>query len=126
MIFEDDISMAFMDIFPINRGHCLLVPKQHYVNLLDVDLELLGELSKRLALLTRKVYNGLKPSGILNAIANEKGAGQEVFHLHFHVIPREPGDGFVTRMTPGSGREMAPREELEELARTVSEADPPL
>ena len=124
IIFEDDISIAFMDIFPINRGHCLLIPKQHYVNLLDVDLDVLGEMSKRLALLTRKVYNGIEPAGILNAITNGKGAGQEVFHIHFHVIPREPGDAFVTRMVPGSHREMAPREELDELAQRIREAEP--
>ncbi|MFW9913867.1 MAG: HIT family protein [Candidatus Thorarchaeota archaeon] len=124
MIFEDDVSMAFMDVFPVNRGHCLLVPKQHYVNLLDIDLDLLGELSKRLAILTRKVYNGMEPSGILNAIANGKGAGQEVFHIHFHVIPREPDDDFATRMVPGTRREMTPREELDELAQTIREAEP--
>ncbi|MHA2386077.1 MAG: HIT family protein, partial [Candidatus Thorarchaeota archaeon] len=66
LVFEDDISMAFMDIFPINRGHCLLIPKKPYVNLLDIDLDLLGEMSKRLAILTRKVYNSLEPAGILN------------------------------------------------------------
>ncbi|MFW9801345.1 MAG: HIT family protein [Candidatus Thorarchaeota archaeon] len=124
IIFEDDISMAFMDIFPVNRGHCLLIPKQHYVNLLDIDLGVLGEVSKRLALLTRKVYNSIEPAGILNAITNGKGAGQEVFHIHFHVIPREPGDGFATRMVPGTNREMAPREELDELAKLIRETEP--
>ncbi|MHA2003859.1 MAG: HIT family protein [Candidatus Thorarchaeota archaeon] len=124
LVFEDDISMAFMDIFPINRGHCLLIPKKHYVNLLDIDLDLLGEMSKRLAVLTRKVYNSLEPAGILNAITNGEGAGQEVFHLHFHVIPREPDDAFVTRMMPGTRGEIAPREELDELALLISKADP--
>ncbi len=124
VVFEDDISMAFMDIFPINRGHSLLVPKQHYVNLLDIDLDLLGELSKRVAILTRKAYNGLEPAGILNAVANGEGAGQEVLHLHFHVIPREPDDAFVTRMMPGTRGEMAQRDDLDKLARLIGEADP--
>jgi diadenosine tetraphosphate (Ap4A) HIT family hydrolase len=81
-------------------------------------------MSKRLAVLTRKVYNSIEPAGILNAITNGKGAGQEVFHIHFHVIPREPEDAFVTRMMPGTRGEMAPREELDELAQQISEAEP--
>jgi histidine triad (HIT) family protein len=124
VIFEDEISMAFMDIFPVTKGHCLLIPKEHHVNLLDIDLELLAELSKRLAELTRSVSNAFGPEGVLNAVANGPGAGQEVFHLHFHVIPRNSGDTFGFKFPPNYRDEMAPREKLDKLANLISEANP--
>ncbi len=124
LIFEDDISMAFMDIFPVTKGHCLLIPKEHYVNLFDIDLELFAQLSKRLAELTRKVNTALGPEGVLNAAANGPGAGQEVFHLHFHVIPRNSGDAFGFKFPPGYRDEMAPRDELDSIAKIIGEASP--
>ncbi|MFQ5832109.1 MAG: HIT family protein [Candidatus Thorarchaeota archaeon] len=124
VIFEDDLSMAFMDIFPVTKGHCLLIPKEHYVNLFDIDLELLAHLSKRLAKLTRKVNTVLGPQGVLNVAANGPGAGQEVSHLHFHIIPRNSGDAFGFKFPPGYRDEIAPRDELDNLAKLIGEASP--
>ncbi|MFX0044602.1 MAG: HIT family protein [Candidatus Hermodarchaeota archaeon] len=124
VIFEDEISVAFMDIFPVTKGHCLLIPKEHHVNIFDIDLELLAQLSKRLAELTRRVNNALGPEGVLNAVANGPGAGQEVFHLHFHVIPRNSGDPFGFKFPPNYRDEMAPRDELDKIASLISEASP--
>ena len=124
VVFEDEKSIAFLDIFPVSRGHCLLIPKEHYVNMLDVDLEILAHLSKQLAKLVRKVNATLKPDGVLTAAANGKGAGQEVFHLHFHVIPRNSGDAFGFKFPPGYRDDMAPREELDELAKLIVNTSP--
>ncbi len=122
VIFEDDQCMAFMDIFPVSKGHCLLIPKEHYVNMMDVDLDVLAHLSKKLAELTRKVHKVLRPDGILNSVANGKGAGQEVPHLHFHIIPRNVGDPFGFRFPPDYRESMAPREELDSLAEKFRSA----
>jgi histidine triad (HIT) family protein len=121
VIFEDELCLAFMDIYPVSMGHCLLIPKQHFTNLFDVDLEVVSYLAKRLAELARKVNSVIKPDGILTAAANGSGAGQDVPHLHFHVIPRNHGDEFGFRFPEGYRTEMAPRDELEELAKSIRE-----
>lgn len=122
IVFEDDICLAFMDIFPVNRGHCLLIPKKHFVNLLDVDPEIVAHLGTRLADLTQRVDTVLKPDGVLNVVANGIGAGQEVPHLHIHAIPRNKADPFGFKFPEGYRDSMAPREELEALAAKLGEA----
>ena len=122
VIFEDELSLAFMDIYPVSRGHCLLIPKQHFTNLFDVDPEVVSHLAKRLAELARKVNFVIKPDGILTAAANGSGAGQDVMHLHFHLIPRNAGDEFGFRFPEGYRTKVAPRDELEELAKSIREA----
>jgi len=119
VIFEDKFTMAFMDIFPISKGHCLLIPKQHYVNMLDVDTKVAKRLGARLAELTRKVHSAFEPDGIINVIANGVGAGQEVPHLHIHVIPRNEGDRFGFMFPDDYREEMAPRDELDSVAKTI-------
>ena len=121
-IFEDDDVLAFMDIYPITEGHCLLIPKKHYVNLFDVDLDLLAKVAKKLAELARKVNRAFSPDGVLTACANGPGAGQEVPHLHFHVIPRNEGADFGFQFPESYHDSMAPREELERIAKTIRES----
>lgn len=90
-IYEDDISLAFLDINPVNKGHTLIVPKEHFENVYDIKEDILGHLIK----VSKKISNALKQSGAdgINIIMNnEKDAGQVVFHLHIHIIPREKGD----------------------------------
>ncbi len=119
VIFEDKFTMAFMDIFPISKGHCLLIPKQHHVNMLDVDIKVAKRLGVRLAELTRKVHSAFEPDGVINVIANGVGAGQEVPHLHIHVIPRNEGDRFGFLFPDDYREEMAPRDELDSVAKTI-------
>lgn len=122
IIFEDEICMAVMDIFPVHEGHCLLIPKQHFTNMLDADSSVLAHMISRLAELDRKVEGVYKGIGILNAIANGEDAGQEIPHLHFHVIPRSKGDQFGFRFPDGYRDEMASRDELERVASLIRNA----
>ncbi|MEM4735122.1 MAG: HIT family protein [Candidatus Thorarchaeota archaeon] len=122
VVFEDDCCMAFMDIFPIREGHCLLIPKSHYTNLLDVDLAVMERMSGRLVELTRKVYAALRPNGVLVIAANGTGAGQEIPHLHFHVLPRNSGDEFRFQFPKGYREKMALREELDAVATRIRNA----
>ncbi len=88
-IFEDDDVIAFMDIFPQSQGHCLVVPKNSTSrNLLDFPPERLGVLFGAVQKLARAVVKALGCDGVVVTQFNGAPAGQTVFHLHVHVIPR--------------------------------------
>ena len=122
VIFEDEHCIAFMDVFPVTEGHCLLIPKKHYVNMYDVDPEAVGYLAKKLSDLSRRVQNATGAEGVLNIVANGEGAGQEVPHLHFHVIPRNKNSPFGFRFPPDYRESMAPRETLDRMAEKIRES----
>jgi histidine triad (HIT) family protein len=100
-VFEDDIVLATMDIFPQSRGHVLVIPKAPSRNLLDADPATLSVTIPYVQKLARAVQKALTPDGIRVIQFNGQAAGQSVFHLHFHVIPvwagvplgRHAGDG---------------------------------
>jgi histidine triad (HIT) family protein len=90
-VYEDADTLAFMDVMPQSTGHMLVVPKAASRNLFDADPAALGTVMavvRKLALAARK---GLDADGVQIAQFNEDTAGQTVFHLHFHVIPRYAG-----------------------------------
>lgn len=122
VIFEDEHSIAFMDAFPINEGHCLLIPKKHYVNMFDVDSDVVAHLAKNLADLTKRVRKATGAEGVLNIVANGEGAGQDVFHLHFHAIPRNKNSPFGFKFPPDYRNSMAPREDLDRIAETIRDS----
>ena len=91
-IFEDSDVLAFMDAFPQSRGHCLVISKTSRArNILDVEPEVLAGLSAAVQRLARAVRRALVPDGIVVTQFNGAPAGQTVFHLHIHVIPRWEG-----------------------------------
>lgn len=88
-VYEDDITMAFMDIFPQSEGHTLVIPKRDEArNFLDMPPEKLGPYMERVQKVARAVEAALKPDGVTVTQFNGGPAGQTVFHLHFHIIPR--------------------------------------
>lgn len=87
-IFEDEAVIAFMDIFPQSPGHCLVVPKEPARNLLDLSPEAAAGAIQRVQKLARAVETALEPDGIVVTQFNGAPAGQTVFHIHFHIIPR--------------------------------------
>lgn len=87
-IFEDDVAVAFMDIFPQSPGHCLVVPKEPARNLLDLSEDMAAKAIQRVQNLARAVEAALQPDGIVVTQFNGAPAGQTVFHIHFHIIPR--------------------------------------
>ena len=90
-VFEDEISMAFLDHRPLFPGHTLLVPKAHYETLPDLPAELVGPLFQNVQLLARAVVEAMGAEGSFVAINNR--VSQSVPHLHIHVVPRRPKDG---------------------------------
>ena len=92
-IYEDEFTLAFLDIHPINRGHTLVIPKVHHENIYTVPAEDFARLMESVRMLAPKIKQAVDAHGINIAINNDEVAGQQVFHIHAHIIPRFEGDG---------------------------------
>ena len=115
-VFEDDDVLAFMDVFPQAKGHTLVIPKRSTArNLLEAAPEVLGPLMAGVQRVARAVRAALKPDGLMISQFNGAVAGQTVFHLHVHIIPRWEG---VALGRHGGG--MADVEELKALAAQIA------
>jgi len=116
-IYEDDLSIAFMDIGQATKGHVLVASKRHAVNLLELTPEEAGAVMQTAQRVAAAVNKAFDPDGINVFQANGAPAGQTVYHFHLHVLPRFVGDGLSIvwkRHEPG----MAVLEELAERLRT--------
>ncbi|WLG93595.1 HIT family protein [Pseudomonas sp. FP198] len=115
-IYEDADVLAFLDIFPQSRGHVLVIPKAVQArNILDVDPAVLGKMMLAAQRLTRILVDELQPDGVQIAQFNGAPAGQTVYHIHVHIIPRWEGAA-----PEAHGRGKADPQELEALqARLV-------
>src|SRR6266850_1278623 len=89
-ITETEKSLAFLDAFPLTKGHTLVIPKKHYVKIEEMSKEDNSDLFEVVRILTRKMER-LAPSSLV-AIHNGKESGQEVPHVHVHIIPRNTTD----------------------------------
>src|SRR5262245_8476314 len=99
-IYDDEHTMAFMDISPASRGHTLVICKQEFAALWSIPEETLVAVTRTLRRVALGLRDALKPDG-LNVIQNNGGAaGQTVFHYHVHLIPRWEGDQAVRLWTP--------------------------
>jgi histidine triad (HIT) family protein len=99
-VYEDDHSIAFMDVMPQAPGHTLVLPKHPSRNLLDASPESLAHVIAVVQKVANAVQEAFDADGIYIAQLNEPAAGQTVFHLHFHVIPRYEG----AALKPHSGK----------------------
>ena len=91
LVFEDEISIAFLDDRPLLPGHCLLIPKQHIETLADLPAEMVGPFFGNAQRLSIAVERAMKAEGSFVAINNR--VSQSVTHLHVHVVPRQKKDG---------------------------------
>ncbi len=120
--WEDGLCTAFMDIQPVNPGHVLVIPNQHAAHLADLDPQCgahLFEVAQQIAQALRT--SGLPCEGINLFLADGEAAGQEVFHVHLHVIPRYAGDEFGLRFGPHYGTRPH-RTELDMMAEAIRNA----
>jgi histidine triad (HIT) family protein len=92
-LLEDDNTLAIMDTYPANDGHCLVLAKEHYPTLFEIDDEAFAAVSRSVSRLARAVNQVLSPEGLNLVQANGSGAHQSVKHFHVHVLPRKLGDG---------------------------------
>lgn len=91
LVYEDEKVLAFLDIKPLNEGHTLVIPATHYESIFDIPQELIAYLhgiTKQVAIAVKKATDA---DGISIIQQNGKAAGQDIFHLHVHVIPRYEG-----------------------------------
>ncbi|MGQ0537510.1 MAG: HIT family protein [Gemmatimonadaceae bacterium] len=116
--YEDAIALAFMDVQPVNPGHALIVPREHYESLNDVPRDVAMHLFS-VAMTLAPVIRRVSGSDDMNVVVNSgHSAGQNVFHFHVHVIPRRVGDGFDIAL-PFEGSEMPDRTLLDALAARI-------
>lgn len=99
-VYEDEHTLAFMDVMPQADGHCLVVPKKPSRNLLDADPAVLGPLMATVQKVARAARKAFDAEGLLIKQFNEAAAGQTVFHLHVHILPRKAG----VDLRPHSGK----------------------
>jgi histidine triad (HIT) family protein len=115
-VFEDEHVFAFMDVFPQTKGHTLVIPKHSRArNLLEEEPQVLSELILGVQRVARAVRAALNPDGILVSQFNGAPAGQTIYHLHFHIIPRWDGAPLGRH-----GEGMADPEELKALAAQIA------
>ena len=102
-VFEDDRTLAFMDINPLGPGHCLVIPKAHAATLFEADLEDLHAAIATAQQVARAIREALAPDGLNMLQANGAAAFQSVPHFHLHLIPRwaNDGKGFDWKLQPG-------------------------
>jgi histidine triad (HIT) family protein len=122
IVCRGDVCWAFMDIQPVNSGHVLVVPIYHASCLAELD----GESGARMFRTAQSIagalrHSGLKCEGVNLFLADGRTAGQDVFHVHLHVIPRYTGDGLGFRFGPHYGERPA-RAELDLIAAKIQGA----
>jgi histidine triad (HIT) family protein len=115
VVFEDEISLAFLDNRPLFPGHSLLIPRRHLETLADLPDDLVGPLFANARLLSRAIPEAMGKPGSFVALNNV--ISQSVPHLHIHVVPRKPKDGLRGFFWPRSKYES--EKQLREVAATV-------
>lgn len=117
--YEDALVVCVMDVRPVNPGHLLVIPKRHAASLAELSEETGAELFRVAMRMQRAIRaSGLPCDGINFLLADGESAGQDVFHVHLHVVPRYAGDGFSitsTATTPS-------RVELDQAAAAIRAA----
>jgi len=93
-VYEDDATLAFMDIMPQTKGHALVIPRAEAENIFDLSPEMLAATILTTQRVAGAVRAAFQPAGVMIGQLNGAMAGQTVFHLHFHVIPRYESGGF--------------------------------
>jgi histidine triad (HIT) family protein len=91
-VYEDDKTLAFMDVMPQAQGHTLVIPKEAAETVLDLSEDGMAAMMATTQKIARAIKMALDPDGIVLTQFNGPAAGQSVFHVHFHVIPRKAGD----------------------------------
>ena len=116
-VYEDDKTLAFMDVMPESDGHVLVVPKEPAENILDLSPDGLAATIATTQKVARAVDKALAPDGILLKQYNRAAAGQSVFHVHFHIVPRWE----AVPMAP-HGKVMVEAAKLEPIAEKIRSA----
>lgn len=122
LVYRDELCAAFLDIYPVNPGHLLVVPLQHAASLAELEPETGAHLFKTAQQLAAALrVSGLRCEGINLFLADGEVAGQEIFHVHLHILPRFNGDGFSLRL-PAGYPALQERQTLDQQAGMIRDA----
>lgn len=113
-VYEDEFVLAFLSKSQRTKGHTLVIPKIHSRNILDITEKDLFHVISIVQKLSKHIYSVLKAEGIKIQQNNEEKGGQEIFHTHFHIIPRYKDDTFMTNT-----ENFVNNEDLEKLSREI-------
>jgi histidine triad (HIT) family protein len=116
--YEDSTAIAFLDIQPVNAGHVLVVPREHYALIQDIPAHVGTHLYEVAAKLVPVVQIASGATDMNIVVNSGAAAGQNVMHYHIHLIPRRQGDGFDVPL-PFPGSEMPHREQLDAMAARI-------
>jgi histidine triad (HIT) family protein len=116
-VFEDAKTLAIMDVMPESEGHVLVVPKEPAVDILDLSGDGLAAMMATTQRIAKAVDKALQPDGILLKQYNRAAAGQSIFHVHFHILPRWEGVGLAPH-----GKVMVDAAKLEPIAAKIRSA----
>jgi histidine triad (HIT) family protein len=117
IIYEDEVVMAFLDIRPLSAGHTLVIPKTHYVDIFDIPNEQLSQIHNVVKHLSKAVKKATKADGVSIIQQNGKAAGQDIFHLHVHVVPRFEGQ----KLAAFNDLKAAERAKLDKVAEEIKQ-----
>lgn len=119
VIYEDDDVMAMLDIYPVQRGHSLVIPKEHFVDIWDIRPEVLTKVVSVTKRLSQRMKGVMDTEGVNTFSASGKPAGQDIYHFHMHVIPLGRGERtkFAKWWLSSVGK--AERSELDRLAEEL-------
>ncbi len=116
-VFEDDFTLAFLDIMPQAQGHTLVIPKAAAENLFDLDPAMAAALIRTTQKVAKAVKKAVNAEGVMVAQLNGAAAGQSVFHVHFHIIPRQGGIDLNLH-----ARDQVDKDELQVIAEKIKAA----
>lgn len=116
IVYEDEFTIAFLDINPIKLGHTLIVPKEHYVTIMEIPKETLEKVADDIGFISKAVMKATECEGIM--VVNNNIVSQLVHHLHVHIIPRMFGDHMCYPRVP---RRRYTEEHMQEIADKIKE-----
>jgi len=114
-IYEDENVLAFLDIGPLSEGHTLIIPKKHYAKVDECPAEMMSQVGAVLPKVAKAVFGGMESEGYNVLCNNGRASGQLVEHIHFHIIPRNAGDGVFTQWPA----KQYPAGKIEEIAKKI-------
>jgi histidine triad (HIT) family protein len=118
LVYEDDVAVALLDLYPVHEGHTLVIPREHVRDLASCPPDLAGHLFALSGRLAQAVADATGAQAFNVWTASGKAAGQEVLHLHLHILPRYCDDSFGLRFPVGYPKE-ATREDLDVMAARI-------
>ncbi|MCI8372400.1 MAG: HIT family protein [Lachnospiraceae bacterium] len=116
-LYEDEEFRVILDLGPASRGHALILPKEHYANLYEIEDDTAAKVMVLAKKMAKAMTKGLKADGFNLVQNNGETAGQTVFHFHLHLIPRYADEKKIIEWTPGT----ISKEEMEKIASQVKE-----